>query len=387
MIIMGHLSAGQPGQAGQLQNYLHFNFIFQLPHTSLNKTMPKRKSSSSSSSSSTKSLSDLVDDAVDIVQSRAPRGFAPRIAIILGSGMGDVAASIKNAVAIPYNELPGFAVSTVHGHAGNVVIGTLNGIDVACLQGRVHFYEGGPASAVMAPINTLRRLGCEVLLNTAAVGSLESTVGPGSVVVVNDHINFQGLNPLVGVNDDRFGVRFPSLQDAYDLELRTMLHAANKKCKLSKMTEGVYLSCLGPSFETPAEIRMFKILGASVVGMSLVAEIIAARHCGMRCSALSVVVNYASGMSDVEITHEETLHYTAAVAENVAKLTLAYVKMVDASLNRKQAASSTPKKKATPKKKRGSSSSSSSSSTGLDRGTSLDQRIASRMSASKKQKR
>ena len=133
-----------------------------------------------------------------IVRSRAPANFAPRIAIILGSGMGDVAKSIKKAVAIPYSELPGFAVSTVHGHAGNVVIGTLNGIDVACLQGRVHFYEGGPAKAVMAPINTLKRLGCEVLLNTAAVGSLQAKVGPGSVVVVNDHINFQGLNPLVG---------------------------------------------------------------------------------------------------------------------------------------------------------------------------------------------
>jgi xanthosine phosphorylase len=350
--------------------------------------MPKRKTSSSSSFTPL-ALSDLVDQSVEIVRSRAPRNFSPRIAIILGSGMGDVAKSIENAISIPYNLLPGFAVSTVHGHAGNVVIGTLNGIDVACLQGRVHFYEGGPASAVMAPINTLKRLGCEVLLNTAAVGSLEETVGPGKVMVVNDHINFQGLNPLVGVNDERFGVRFPSLQGAYDLDLRTLLHAAAKKCKLQKMTEGVYCSCLGPSFETPAEIRMFKVLGASVVGMSLVAEIIAARHCGMRCSALSIVVNYASGMTDVEITHEETLHYTAAVAENVAKLTQEYVQMVDAHLT-KQAIThqTTPKKKASTKKK-SSSSSSSSSSTSMNRPTSLEQRISSRKSGSsaKKQRR
>jgi xanthosine phosphorylase len=332
--------------------------------------MSKRKSSSRSSSADV-SLSEKVDQSVEIVRSRAPKGFNPRIAIILGSGMGDVAKSIKNAVAIPYSELPGFSVSTVHGHAGNVVIGKLNGIDVACLQGRVHFYEGGPASAVMAPINTLKRLGCQVLLNTAAVGSLRLNVGPGSVVVVNDHINFQGLNPLVGANDERFGVRFPSLQDAYDPVLRQMLHAASKKAKLKPMTEGVYCSCLGPSFETPAEIRMFKVLGADVVGMSLVAEIIAARHCGMRCSALSVVVNYASGMSEVEITHEETLHYTAEVASDVAKLTLQYVKMVDAHLTKSSPSSP--------------STSSTSSST-------LEERIQARMSsggakAKKKQKR
>ena len=357
--------------------------------------MPKRKSSSSSSSSPP-ALSDLVDQSVAIVQSRAPKNFAPRIAIILGSGMGDVAKSIKKSVFIPYSDLPGFAVSTVHGHAGNVVIGTLNGIDVACLQGRVHFYEGGPASAVMAPINTLKRLGCQVLLNTAAVGSLEEECGPGSVMVVNDHINFQGLNPLVGHNDPRFGVRFPSLQGGYDKSLRTLLHAAAKKCKLPKMTEGVYCSCLGPSFETPAEIRMFKILGASVVGMSLVAEIIAARHCGMRCSALSIVVNYASGMTDIEITHEETLHYTGAVAENVAKLTSTYVKMVDAELNKtEKALQATPKKKKSSAKKSRSKKSSSSSSTSssasspIERGTSLEQRISSRRnnSSSKKQRR
>jgi xanthosine phosphorylase len=277
-------------------------------------------------------LSASVDAAVAVIRSRVPADFAPRIGIILGSGMGDVAKSITDAVAVPYADCPGFQVSTVHGHAGNVVCGRLNGIDVACLQGRVHFYEGGPASAVMAPINTLKRLGCRVLLATTAVGSLEPDVGPGSLVVVNDHINLQGLNPLVGINDDAIGTRFPSLQDAYDPKLRELLHAAAAQESLPKMTEGVYLSTLGPSFETPAEIRAFKVLGANVVGMSLVAEIISARHASMRCSALSVVVNFASGMSDVEITHEETLHYTAQVAARVAKLVLAYVVKVNEML-------------------------------------------------------
>lgn len=284
------------------------------------------------------SLSSDVDKAVSVIRSRVPHGFAPRIGIILGSGMGDVAKSITDSVSVPYSDCPGFQVSTVHGHAGNVVCGKLNGIDVACLQGRVHFYEGGPASAVMAPINTLKRLGCRVLLATTAVGSLEKDVGPGSLVVVNDHINLQGLNPLVGINDDSIGTRFPSMQDAYDPKLRQMLHESASQESLPSMTEGVYLSTLGPSFETPAEIRAFKVMGANVVGMSLVAEIISARHASMRCSALSVVVNYASGMSEVEITHEETLHYTAQVAARVAKLVLAYVVKVDNMLKEEESA-------------------------------------------------
>ena len=290
-------------------------------------------------------LSEMVAKAAAVVRERLPSpDFAPRIGIILGSGMSDVAKAIENPVSIPYGDIPHFQVSTVHGHAGNVVLGTLRSVPVACLQGRVHFYEGGAASKVMVPINTLRALGCRVLLATAAVGSLVETVGPGSVVVVNDHINFQGMNPLVGPNDDSIGPRFPSMQDAYDPELRERLHSAAARESLPKMTEGVYLSTLGPSFETPAEIRAFKVMGADVVGMSLVAEIIAARHCGMRCAALSIVVNLASGMSKVEITHDETLHYTAQVADRVAKLTLAFVEDVAASLE--QGAGSEGAKKA-----------------------------------------
>ena len=276
--------------------------------------------------------SEQVTLAVKIILKRASLNFSPRIGIILGSGMGDVAKSIENAIYIPYEDLPGFSKSTIHGHAGNVVIGTLNGIDIVCLQGRVHYYEGGLAGAVMVPINTLKQLGCKVLLATAAVGSLNENVGPGSVVVVKDHINLQGMNPLVGINNKEFGCRFPSLQNSYDKGLRNLIHQAGKKIGVREMTEGVYCSCLGPSFETPAEVMMIKSFGGDIVGMSLVGEIIAGRHCGLKCSALGIVVNLAEGMSDTKITHEETLHYTAEVAESVAKLTMEYVKLVDKSL-------------------------------------------------------
>ena len=277
-----------------------------------------------------KSIFKLASSCVNIINKKIKnKSFSPRIAIILGSGMGNVAKSIKNAIYIPYGDLPGFSNSTVHGHAGNVVLGSIDGVDVACLQGRVHYYEGGPADAVMVPINTLKMLGCDTLLATAAVGSLDDNIGPGSIVVVKDHINFQGVNPLVGLNENILGPRFPSLQNAYDKELRTLLHEASDNIKMKKMTEGVYCSLLGPSFETPAEVNMIWNFGADIVGMSLVGEIIAARHCGMKCSALAIVVNFAEGLSDTKITHEETLHYTDKVADSVANLTKEYIKLVN----------------------------------------------------------
>ena len=268
----------------------------------------------------------LAEGAAKLLLARPglPEGFAPKVGIILGSGMSGVAKSIEGQVVVSYADLPGFAVSTVSGHAGNMVLGTLNGVHVACMQGRVHHYEGGDPRKVLLPIYTLRKLGCNVLLATTAVGSTNMESGPGSIVVVNDHINLQGVNPLIGKNDP-IGHRFPSMLHAYDPELRGILHSCAEKEGLPKMTEGVYLSVLGPSFETPAEIRAFKTMGADVVGMSLVSEIIAARHCGMKCAALSIVVNYASGLTNDHITHDETLHYTAQAADKVTKLTLAFV--------------------------------------------------------------
>ena len=251
--------------------------------------------------------------------------FKPRIGIVLGSGCGDVAKAFENAKSIDYAKLPGFPISTVEGHAGELIIGNLSGVPVVGLKGRVHYYEGNPKS-MMVPIYTLKLIGCEFVFITNAAGSLMKEAGPGSLVAITDHINFSGQNPLIGKNDP-IGPRFPSLFEAYDPELRKILIdiALDKKIRLH---EGVYVGTSGPSFETAAEINAYRILGAGVCGMSTVGEVILARHCGIKVCGMSVVVNYCTGMTDSHITHEETLHYTKVAAENVATLVKAWIPKV-----------------------------------------------------------
>jgi xanthosine phosphorylase len=259
---------------------------------------------------------------VDFIQAKAP-GFAPKLGIILGSGCGDVGKAVENPVVIPYSELPDFPVSTVSGHAGKLLLGQLNGVSVACLQGRVHLYEGMDPAKVRVYIYTLRLLGCEVLFLTSAVGSLVLENGPGTLLCVSDHINLQGRHPLMGPNDP-LGTRFPSMLDAYDPKLRSLMQTCAKDCDL-RLPEGVYLAITGPSFETPAEIRAFKTLGADVVGMSVVPEVICARHCGLRVAAVAICVNLASGLQERHITHEDTLHWTGKAAGDVKKLLTAFI--------------------------------------------------------------
>merc|ERR1711988_346098 len=215
--------------------------------------------------------------------------------------MGGVADAIENVTIIPYSDVPGFPRSTVSGHSGRLVCGSLCGVDVVCFQGRVHMYEGIDPAALRVPIYALKLLGCEALMITSAVGSLREECGPGELVLLNDHINFQGRHPLVGPNDP-IGPRFPSLVDAYDPVMRERAHAIAKENDI-RITDGVVLSVLGPSFETPAEIRAYKALGADVVGMSTVAEVTLARHADMKCLAFGVVVNLAAGMQTAEINH------------------------------------------------------------------------------------
>jgi xanthosine phosphorylase len=248
---------------------------------------------------------------------------APRLGIILGSGLGAVAEGLDEAVAIPYTDLPGFPAPSVHGHAGTLALGTLSGVPVACLMGRAHVYEGGDPGAMRGPVRALKASGAEALFVTNAAGSLRPDVGPGSLMAISDHINLLGANPLTGPNDEAVGPRFPSLRDAYDPELRGLLHATAGLLGVA-LAEGVYLATAGPSFETPAEIRAFRTLGADAVGMSTVPEVILARHAGMRVAAVSAITNLAEGMGGEALSHEQTLRYANQAAGDLTRLIVAF---------------------------------------------------------------
>jgi xanthosine phosphorylase len=268
-------------------------------------------------------ISDTPFEAHAALQRRLP-GFAPRAAMVLGSGLGALADQIHGAVTIPYAELPGFPVSTVDGHAGLLVAGELGGVPVLCMKGRSHFYEGKGADVMTSAIRTFKLCGCEALLLTCAAGSLRADAGPGSLVALTDHINMLPGNPLVGPNDDRFGPRFMSMANAYDAGLRRQLHAVADRLSIV-LQDGVYLATSGPSFETPAEIRMMRTLGADVVGMSTVPEVIAARHCSLQVLAIATVTNLAEGMSDIALSHEQTLKYAAVGASDLTRLVPAWL--------------------------------------------------------------
>jgi len=240
--------------------------------------------------------------AAAVVRERAP-GLQPRVGVVLGSGLGAVVDALTDRVEIGYGDLPGFKRSTVGGHAGTLVLGRRGPTTAAVLSGRAHVYEGSTPEQIVTPVRTLKALGCEAVVLTCAAGSLDPANGPGSLVVLSDHINLQGFNPLAGPNDDAIGPRFPSLAATYDPELRGRLHAAAGE----PLPEGVYLAVSGPSFETPAEIRAFRTLGADLVGMSTVPEAIAAVHCGLRVAAVAAVTNLAEGMGGVALSHEQTL--------------------------------------------------------------------------------
>lgn len=264
------------------------------------------------------------EEAAAVIAERTP-GLVPRLGIVLGSGLGAVADAVEDAVVVPYGELPGFPPAGIAGHAGRLVLGRLRALPVACLQGRRHVYEGGdaPAAGMAAPVRALRRAGAEALLLTNAAGSLRAENGPGSLMAIADHINLLGVNPLTGPNDDAIGPRFPSLRDAYDPELRARLQRAAGRLGL-RLPEGVYLATAGPSFETPAEIRAFRTLGADAVGMSTVPEVILARHCGLRVAAVSAITNLAEGMGGEPLSHEQTLRHAAAAAHDLTRLIEAF---------------------------------------------------------------
>jgi inosine/guanosine/xanthosine phosphorylase family protein len=259
---------------------------------------------------------------VEAIRAAAP-GFFPKTALVLGSGLGPLAERIEDAKDIAYDRIPGFPVPTVAGHQGRLRLGRLAGHAVACMQGRLHAYEGHPAEAIAVPVRILRLLGIERLILTNAAGGLKPHLTAGTLMIVEDHINFAGRNPLVGPNDEAIGPRFPDMSKAYDPDLRAALAAAADRAGVA-VASGVYVWVLGPNFETPAEIRMFGALGADAVGMSTVPECIAAVHCGMKVAALSVVTNLGAGLAGTPLTHKETLAEATKAYDRVERLMLEF---------------------------------------------------------------
>ncbi|MCA9649081.1 MAG: purine-nucleoside phosphorylase [Myxococcales bacterium] len=268
-------------------------------------------------------MSEQARKAAAVVAEAAP-GFRPRVGLTLGSGLGALAERVENAIVVDFRDLPGFPEPSVEGHHGRLVLGRLGGQDVACLQGRVHLYEGHPAQAVVPLVRTLKLLGCETYFATNAAGALDRDAEPGQLMLITDHINMQFANPLVGPNDESFGPRFPPMDGAYDAEHQALLRRVADDLGVT-LREGVYLATLGPSFESHAEVRAFARLGANAVGMSTVPEVIVARHCGLRVAAISVLTNLAAGLSDMVLSHEQTLQYGHAAADDLRRLVLGFL--------------------------------------------------------------
>ncbi|MEM8915572.1 MAG: purine-nucleoside phosphorylase [Pseudomonadota bacterium] len=250
--------------------------------------------------------------------------FRPRAAVVLGSGLGAFAERLEDATIIPYLELADFPEPGVEGHHGRLVLGYLHGVPIACLQGRGHAYEGKGFGIMSAPIRTMKRLGCEFIYLTCAAGSLHTDLGPGSLMMITDHINLMGGSPLVGENDPKIGPRFPSLENAYDDKLCDLQRLAASELNID-LAQGVYAAWLGPAFETPAEIRMIQTLGGDAVGMSIVPECLLARHCGMRVTATAAISNHAVGISNQPVDHAQTLRGAAQAADSLQQLITAVV--------------------------------------------------------------
>ncbi len=230
----------------------------------------------------------------------------PEIALVLGSGLGALADEIANPVYIDYKDIPHFASSTAPGHQGRFVVGELSGKQVICMQGRVHFYEGYPMEQISLPVRTMKLLGAETIILTNAVGAVNESFQVGDFMLIKDHINFLGTNPLIGKNDSSFGPRFHDMTYTYHKGLQQIARTVAKEEGIS-LQEGVYFATTGPSYETPAEIRAFRLLGADVVGMSTVPEAIIASHCGMKILAISCITNMAAGVTEVLLNEEEVV--------------------------------------------------------------------------------
>lgn len=250
---------------------------------------------------------------------RSKTNLQPAVGLILGSGLGDFADTLEESVKIPFGDIPYFPISTAPGHAGRLVIGRKCGQVVAVMQGRVHFYEGHSMEAITFPIRVMAKLGIRNLVLTNSSGGTNPNVEPGSLMLISDHINFSGTNPLMGENLEEFGPRFPDISDLYTRELRTAVKEKAAAAGLP-LEEGVYMMFIGPNYETPAEVRMARILGADAVGMSTAPEALVAGHCGMRILGISCITCHAAGVSDKPLNHEEVEACAARANANFMKL-------------------------------------------------------------------
>ncbi|AZN40660.1 purine-nucleoside phosphorylase [Paenibacillus albus] len=251
-----------------------------------------------------------INEAAAYINSKI--SIKPEVGLIMGSGLGILGDYIENPVTIPYHDIPHFPISTVEGHAGELLIGTLSGRPVVLMRGRFHMYEGYGPDLTAFPVRVMKAIGAAKLIVTNAAGGVNTSYNPGDLMLISDHINFQGRNPLVGPNDPELGVRFPDMSQPYSKRLRELAAGVAKEQGFS-LQEGVYLAVIGPSYETPAEIRMMRILGADAVGMSTVSEVIAAKHSGMEVLGISCVSNMASGILDQPLSHDEVMETTERV--------------------------------------------------------------------------
>ncbi len=251
------------------------------------------------------------------IKDRVP--FKPKVALVLGSGLGDYGNDIKVVSSLPYNEIADFPVSTVPGHKGQFIFGNVNDVPVVCMQGRVHYYEGYPVTDVVLPTRLMKMMGADILFLTNASGGINLDLTAGDFMLITDHISNFAPNPLIGQNIEELGTRFPDMSKVYDEELCNIIRSSASDLSI-KIKEGVYIQTTGPSFESPAEIRMFKALGADAVGMSTVVEAIAANHCGMRICGISCVCNLAAGLSPNPLTHDEVQAAANAAAPLFKKL-------------------------------------------------------------------
>lgn len=267
----------------------------------------------------------MIEETLDYINEYTDN-FEPEIGIVLGSGLGDLADKYCD-IAIPYSNIPHFAKSTVQGHKGQLVFADINGRKVVMMQGRNHFYEGHSMSDVIYPIKVMKKLGVKTLILTNAAGAVNKSFRPADLMVITDHINFMGTNPLIGRNDENFGVRFPDMSEVYSKNLIKIVDAAGRLLKLD-LKHGVYMATTGPSYETPAEIKMARFMGADAIGMSTVPEAIVANYCGIEVIGISCISNYATGVSTKKLSHEEVIETTDKVKAKFKELVLLLLKNI-----------------------------------------------------------